>query len=136
MDIWVASADAVITGAANMTTERLISYDIKAIEAALSDEDVREALRIVDGRVAVAPDSKARSVLPNLFPQANGSPGIPQPEEPLAADINGFCVELRKSFVHSPKRRGPGPGGGRCEYWSWLPAHKEAWEEVSTVCLI
>ena len=80
------------------------------------DEDVREALRLVDGRTTVAPDSKARAVLPSLFPQADVPLHLPQPGEPLADDVNGFGVELRKSFIHSPKRRGPGPGGGRCEY--------------------
>ena len=86
-----------------------LQRDVKLIEAALQDEDVREALRSVDGRSSMAPDAKARRVLPKLFPQGRAF-AAPAPNAPDESDVRLFQEELTRAVRYSARRRGPGPG--------------------------
>ena len=49
---------------------QILARDVKAIQEALGDDDIRAALRIVDGRVSMASEQKALQCLPLLFPTA------------------------------------------------------------------
>ena len=131
--LWVASAEAVVTTAGRAGEDAQLRHDIKQIEAALHDEDMRDVLRTVDGKVALASDAKARGLLPGLFPAASGAATFDGAADPTDADMDRFRAEVRRAFCHSPRRRGPGPGGGRSEYWSWLPAHAEQWDKMRGV---
>ena len=131
--LWHESSAAAAGGLAHapLPGDRLYK-DVRDIEKALAAEDMREALRCVDGRDGLAPDSKARACLPALFPCAPAehqpAPG-PMPP-PAPEDIIAFDKELASAFRYSPPRRGPGPGGGRGEHWHWLPEFPAAWQPV------
>ena len=67
--LWASSTSEVGNGTAAQSTQaQMLTRDVAAIQQALAEEDVREALRIVDGQSQMAPDWKARQCLPALFP--------------------------------------------------------------------
>ena len=130
-----ASAVAIVSVPEAPSGGKQLQKDVKGIEEALMEEDVRSAMRIVDGKSGLAPDAKARCVLPGLFPSKPLAdiPAVAPAPDP--ASVDSFMRQLEKRFTFSPKRRGPGPGGGRSEFWSWLPAHEKEWRPVADVCL-
>ena len=134
--LWEESNAAMRRGAGAAPSEaQKLARQVKAIEEALADEDVREALRCVEGQVKLAPDGKARRCLPGLFPQQQArAPVLPQ-REPLAEDIDRFMRELQNAYAHAPRHRAPGPGGSRSEHWAWMPGFEEAWEPMQRVLL-
>ena len=119
--LWEESAEAIPTGLGSKPSEaQRIARDIKAVQDALGNDDVREALRAIDCRSPMASDSKARRCLPHLFPQSPAQPEKPhratQPE-----DVERFLTELRSAYRFAPRNRGSGPGGTLGEHWSWMP---------------
>ena len=127
---------AIPTGVGMVPSEaQRLAKDIRAIQDALGSEDVAGALRVVDGKVQLASDSKARSCLPNLFPQSPQQPSRPT-RPALPDDIDRFKNELRRAYQFATRNRGAGPGGTRGEHWSWMPTHNPeafaAFECIST----
>ena len=53
---------------------------VKAIQEALADDDMREALRCADAKLSLARDSKAGTCLPALSPRSQAQPVIAQQE--------------------------------------------------------
>ncbi len=134
--VWEESNGAMRRGASLAPSEaQQLARQVKAIEEALANEDIREALRCVDGQVKLASDAKARRCLPSLFPQKqSGVPSLPE-REPLPEDVARFGREIKSAYRHAPRHRAPGPGGSRNEHWSWMPAHEHAWEPMEQVLL-
>ncbi len=133
--LWEESSAASRRGAGGQLSEaQALARDVKAIREALADEDLREALRCVDGKLSLASDAKARRCLPALFPQAQTQPNIPD-GEPLQEDVDRFRRELRNAYRHGPRHRGSGPGGARNEHWSWMPALEDAWAPTEELML-
>ena len=109
--------------------------DVKAIQEALDDGDIRNALRKVDGGIALAPEPKAHRVLPSLFPQSEmpiRPRSIPAPEPP---DVERFCKEIPSAFLFAPSKRGSGPGGGCAELWGWMPKQEAHWPAVQKILM-
>ena len=122
--LWQESEKSVQEGrGTKLTSAQRLAHDVRSISQALAEEDVREAFRVADGPMQMAADAKARSCLPSLFPRAAAQPLIAA-SRPTAEDVDGFLEELCKAYKHSPKHRGAGPGGSRCEHWSWMPEHE------------
>ena len=108
---------------------------MKCIQDALHDQDIRSALRSVDGGLVMAPEEKARRVLPGLFPDA--SQPLPTAAAPpaLAADVDSFLKELDSAFLFAPVRPGAGPGGSIAELWKWMPCLKTEWLPIRSLLL-
>ena len=134
--LWEESSNGLLTGDSQQlaSTQRLIR-DIQSIEEALADDDMREALRCVDAKMAIASDSKARRCLPALFPQAAMQPSIAPPQEPEEEDVSRFRRELRRAYSYAPAHRAGGPGNTRNEHWSWMPRFEEAWPAIEDLLL-
>ena len=134
--LWEESNGALRRGGASTqpSEAQRLARDVKSVEEALADDDVREALRCVDVNLEIASDRKARRCLPALFPQAPAQPVL-EDREPLDEDIERFLKELRRSFQFAPSHRAAGPGSGRNEHWSWMPLYEEAWEHIEKVLL-
>ena len=60
---------------AKQTVAQQLARDVRAIQESLGDDDIRAALRVVDGRVNMASEAKAVACLPELFPDAD----LPKP---------------------------------------------------------
>ena len=91
------------------SSAQILARDVKSIQEALGDDDIRAAMRIVDGRQSMAPEQKALNYLPSLFPTAP----LPTPAigDPDPDDIARFEEELIKAYRYAPRKRGAGPGG-------------------------
>jgi len=135
-ELWAESEDAVPSGAGPVPTEALrLAKDVQRIREALRDEDTRDAMRLVDGMAAMAPDAKARRCLPALFPQAPNQPAQPT-TQPTPQDVERFMHELRNAYRFAPAHRGAGPGSALGEHWSWMPAESpEAFEAFAPIAL-
>ena len=129
--LWSGSAAEVGNGAAALPTPaQMLAKEVAAIQQALAEEDVREALRIVDGQAQMAPDWKARQCLPALFPPASTQPLV-EDLEADGADAALFQKELSNAYRRAARNRGAGPGGTRGEHWSWMPYHEDEWASFS-----
>ena len=125
--MWEESTACIRVGLPGHPSEsQRLAQDVKSIEEALKDEEMKEALRCVDAKLAMASDNKARRCLPRLFPQASLQPAI-SAQEPNEEDVQRFRRELRCAYLHAPAHRAAGPGCSRNEHWSWMPRHEEAW---------
>ena len=132
--LWEDSASlAPSAQGAKQTPTQILARDIKAIQEAMGDDDIRAALRVVDGRVSMASEAKALACLPDLFPTAP----LPTPhfDDPDPDDVARFEEELIKAYKYAPRKRGAGPGGARGEHWEWMPQHPLAWEQCSALLL-
>jgi len=135
-ELWEESSQAVWEeGAQKARREQdLALEDIKTIEEAYADGDEKGALRKLSQRIDLAPEAKARAVLPGLFPRAQKP--IPQVAmDELQSLIKGEDVEafhrhLAAAFQYAPPRRGAGWGGSIAELWSWAPTYEEEWAPV------
>ena len=133
--LWVESQSAVRSGAGLEVTEaQQLARDLRSVEEALADDDLREALRSVDNKMRMASDAKTRRCLPALFPQAPAQPDIER-REPLPDDVVRFRQALRRAYQHAPRHRSAGPGGARNEHWSWMPRLEESWAPVEELVL-
>ncbi len=133
--LWEESNAAHRAGAGfPLSAAQRLARDIKSIEEALADDDMREALRCADAKMQMADDRKARRCLPALFPQAASQPVI-EDREPQDEDVERFLRELRSAYRFAPQHRACGPGSGRNEHWSWMPRYEESWDHVEKVLL-
>jgi hypothetical protein len=130
--LWQESAAAISTpGTAESRAAREeVSADIREIEATMAEEDVRCALRRVDGPLAFASTQDALRELPGLFPAAEKALPAPDGRQPAALDVQAFLEEADKAFRRAPRRRAPGPGGGRNEHWHFMPDYTPQWEPL------
>ena len=135
--LWQESEGSLMDpGAAASTAAQSLAADVRAIEGALCDGDFRVALKRVDGCAGLATDAVARRCLPTLFPAATVPARAPACVPAAGAeDVERFRKELAAAFRHAPLRRGPGPGGGRGEHWSWLPEFADAWGASEEILL-
>ena len=133
--LWEESNAAVRSGAGSSLSEpQKLARDVKLIEEALADDDVREALRCIDTKLGMADDRKARRCLPHLFPQALSQP-IMEERDPADEDVTRFRRELCRAYQYAPRHRGSGPGAAKNEHWSWMPRHEDAWCHVEAILL-
>ena len=139
--MWAESCDALVLpgqGPSKPQQERL-RLDADLVRGALQDEDVRAAMRIVDGKVDLAPEAKATKVLPGLFP-AGASPicadFAARFAQVLPEDIEKFLKLLKNEFQHAQLRRGAGPGGSIAEFWTFTAkAPEEVWGPIGQALL-
>ena len=140
-EVWASSSDALVSvgQAAMKPKEERAKLDTEAVRGALQDEDVRAAMRIVDGKVAIAPESKASAALGAMFP-----PGVVPTFPPAAErkqhlqqdDVDRFLNILRKEFQFAQFKRGAGPGGSIAELWSFsAKATAEMWDPIGHALL-
>ena len=133
--MWEEANSCLRKGApAQLSAAQRLAREVKSVEEALADEDMREALRRVDAKLSIASDGKARRCLPALFPQAALQPTIPM-QDPREEEVGKFRLELRRAYSYTPSHRAAGPGDGRNEHWSWMPQNKEAWQHVESLLL-
>ena len=110
------------------------------IREALTDEDMRAALRIVDGGLQVAPESKAAKCLPELFPSGRALPKW-EPQAgghclPAPDDIQQFLKEVQKQIKYAAPRKAAGPGNSVAEFWTFTgKADKQLWDPIGDVFL-
>jgi hypothetical protein len=135
--LWEESVQAVSSPglAASKTAAQLLAHDVKCIQDALHDQDMRAAMRSVDGGLAMAPEAKARRVLPTLYPEAEHPLPPASSTPPTAADTDAFLKALDAAFFHAPVRRGAGPGGTVAEFWIWMPRMEKEWLPVRALLL-
>lgn len=132
--LWIESAESIsVPGTLTARSDKqVLASDVREIQAALADEDERSAIRRVEGPMAMASTTDAVRELPALFPPARVP--LPARTQPAAAaeqqDVLQFKELLDAAFRKAPRRRGPGPGGGRGEHWCFMPSHAAAWEPV------
>ena len=116
--LWEEPAESAVTGLGDKASEaQRIARDLKVIQEALGQDDVREALKVVDGQLPLAPDAKARRCLPKLFPRSSQQPSKPN-VDPNPEDTERFLTELRSAYKFAPRNRGGGPGGTAGEHQS------------------
>jgi hypothetical protein len=135
--LWEESLQAASNpgqGAAKSAAQ-LLAHDVKCIQDALHDQDIRAAMRSVDGGLAMAPEAKARRVLPGLFPEAAHPLPPATTTPPLAGDVDSFLKALDSAFLFAPVRRGAGPGGSIAEFWKWMPRMEKEWLPVRALLL-
>ena len=120
-EVWAESCDALVLpgqGPSKPQQERL-RLDADLVRGALQGEDVRAAMRIVDGKVDLAPEAKATKVLLGLFP-AGAAPicadFAARFAQVLPEGIEKFLKLLTSEFQHAQLRRGAGPGGSIVEF--------------------
>ena len=56
---------------AKQTAAQQIARDVRAIQESMGDDDIRAALRVLDGRVNMASEAKALTCLPVIFPDSD-----------------------------------------------------------------
>ena len=96
-------------------------------------------MRIVDGKVDLAPEAKATAVLPSLFPPG-ATPTCPdfdaRFQQVLPEDVEQFLKLLKSEFQHAQLRRGAGPGGSIAEFWAFTAkAPEEMWAPIGKALL-
>ena len=130
--LWRESAQAAhVPGSGfSRTDAQTMAADIREIERAIADGDERGALKRLDGPLRLATSAVAARELPKLFPQAEQ----PLPEavrvDPDAGDVSSFLAIADSTSARVPRRRGPGPGGARCEHWHFGPEHEDHWRPL------
>ena len=127
--LWTEAQQSVHTPGTGYSRKQaqLLEADLREIERSIADGDDRSALRRVDGPMKMATSQIATRELPKLFPRAQQPLPPPQHVEPSKEDVAAFLGELGAAFVHAPRRKGPGPGGGRGEHWHFCPGFTDLW---------
>ena len=116
------------------TRGEITALDIKAIEEAMAEGDESGAARVLSERVKMAPEAKARRVLPQFFPRAaQALPTLTQENASRlvdSRDIESFMKAIDKQVAHAPKRKGPGWGGSVAEFWHWAVKYSDEWAPI------
>ena len=136
--LWDEALEAVfdVGQAPARTVEEMLARDVAYVREALAEDDMRNALRRVDGLAGLAPESKARRVLPGFFPErAKALPATRDLPQPSDEDVSRFSAELDRTFSHMPTKRGPGPGGSIAEMWHWAQGLAAEWGPIRALCL-
>ena len=85
----------------------------------MAEGDESGAARVLSERVQMAPEAKARRVLPQFFPRAaQALPTLTQENASRlvdSRDIESFMKAIDKQVAHAPKRKGAGWGGSVAE---------------------
>ena len=93
---------------------------IQLIKSAVEDGDGRRAGKLVKGISGMAPAADVKRNWSKLYPepktQTGNSETLPFTEE----DRQSFLCQLLLAIKFSPSNRTTGPGGGRCEHWTWM----------------
>ena len=111
-----------------------LASEVRAIQQALQEDDVRMAVRRLDGSAALASPAKAARCLRRLHPDPLQVPRYPTPPcPPPAESLREFEAALDQAVARAPHRRGAGHGNAPAELWTWMPAHSHAWPQVRTV---
>ena len=120
---------------ARTPTEQMAA-DIKTIEEAFSQRDEKGAVRMLETRIAMAPEAKASRTLPRLFPRAGKALPVFDATTLNAAteqkDVETFRRHLANVVRNAPIRRGAGWGGSIAEFWNFAPDYAE-WDSVATL---
>ena len=126
-----SSSSQVIPGTGySRSAEQLMAADIAEIESCLSDNDLRGALKRMAGPMTLAAPNVVRQVLPKRFLAAEHDLPPRHGPDPALEDVERFSAELHKAVRQGPRRRGPGPGGGRYEHWHLQIADPTCWAPV------
>ncbi len=89
-----------------------MAKDVKKIDAAIKEDNLREALRCADGRSTLATDAKVRRDLPGMFP-SGALPSDTAPSEATDDVISKILAGVEASFPALASVPWPGPQRGQ-----------------------
>ena len=109
--------------------------DIKAITQHLHDNELAQALKVLQGPPELATAEQIQAELPHLIKQDPQSPPVPEPATLTIqpADAEAISTHIEHILSHAPKHRGPGPAGERYEHYGIVSANPPALQALTRV---
>ena len=101
----------------------------------LKDNELAQALKVLQGPPAFATEAQITTELPELFPHANDQPDTPPAIHTTINpdDITEIHNNIHKILGHTPRHRGPGPAGERYEHFGVVSYNTHAHDAMTTV---